>query len=90
MEVSGTYSSGNANQTTSNLPRDPNMYTYEIEPPSELEFALGVAKNMFEDLVPPERRLTVVGVGLGLLGFFLLFSWWKNRFSKQYAVHRAD
>ena len=38
-----------------------------VEPPSEIEFALGVAKNMLDDAIPAERRpllLTVVSLVL--------------------------
>ena len=41
--------------------------TKAIEPPSEMEFALGVAKNMLDDAIPAERRpllLTVVSLVL--------------------------
>lgn len=58
-------------------------YAYEeIQAPSELEFAWGVARNMFEDLVPEGKRPLVLAgvVGLGLLIFM---NWWSNMIAKK-------
>jgi len=44
-------------------------------PPSQTEFAVGVAKNMLDDVVPPENRpilMATIGGGIGAL----LLAWW--------------
>ena len=53
--------------------------------PSEMEFALGVAKNMVEDLVPPERRPLLIGAGLGVIALFLFLNWWASIIAKRTA-----
>lgn len=39
----------------------------QVEAPSQTEFAVGVAKNMLADMIPPERRPLVIGVGAVIL-----------------------
>ena len=46
--------------------------------PSEVEFAVGVAKNMLEDLIPPERRPILIAAGLGVIALLLFLHWWAN------------
>ena len=55
------------------------------EAPSEMEFALGVAKNMVEDLVPPERRPLLIGAGLGIMALLLFLNWWANVIARRTA-----
>lgn len=57
----------------------------EVEAPSEIEFALGMAKNMFEDMVPPERRPILIGAALGVLAFFLFLNWWSTSLARKVA-----
>lgn len=59
----------------------------EIEPPSEFEFAVGVAKNMFEDLVPPEKQpvLAMAASGVGVLAVLLFFNWWTSLIANKVA-----
>lgn len=56
-----------------------------VEAPSEVEFAVGVAKNMLEDLVPPERRPVLIAAGLGAIAFFLFLHWWANVIARRVA-----
>ncbi len=57
----------------------------DAEAPSEVEFAFGVAKNMLEDMVPPERRPVLIAAGLGVLAFFLFLNWWSNVVARKVA-----
>jgi hypothetical protein len=58
-------------------------YAYEeVKAPSEFEFALGVAKNMFEDLVPAEKRPLVLA-GLAGLVLFIFMNWWSNMIARK-------
>jgi hypothetical protein len=50
-----------------------------------MEFALGVAKNMAEDLLPPERRPLLIGAGLGVLAMILFLNWWANLVARKVA-----
>ncbi len=44
-----------------------------IQPPSQIEFATGVAKGVLDDLVPADRRPILIGAGLaGVVLFFIL------------------
>lgn len=56
-----------------------------VEAPSEMEFALGVAKNMLDDLLPPERRPLLLGAALGALAIFLFLNWWGNVVARKVA-----
>ncbi|MCA9922573.1 MAG: carbon monoxide dehydrogenase subunit G [Anaerolineales bacterium] len=57
--------------------------------PSQLAFATGVAKNMFEEMVPPEEReaffTKVVLVLAGVLLFRIVTNWFINRLAKKVA-----
>ena len=59
------------------------------EAPTILEFSTGVAKNIVEDLVPPENRDEVIGKGLlvggALLLLWLFAEWWSSRLAKKIA-----
>jgi len=74
--------------TTSSVgaaPTPPPPPVLAVEAPSEIEFALGVAKNMFEDMVPPERRPILIGAALGVLAFFLFLNWWSTSLARKVA-----
>ena len=47
--------------------------TSEYAPPSEMEVALGVAKDIFEEYVPEEQRPLVLGLAGGMI--LLVFVW---------------
>jgi carbon monoxide dehydrogenase subunit G len=57
--------------------------------PSELEFTLGVLKNMVEDLVPEQTRRKLTDNALPILGLFLLLliidGWRMNRLARRVA-----
>lgn len=59
-------------------------------PPSQIEFAAGVAKNMFEEMVPPENReqffTQIALAAAGLLVLRLLSEWWLNRLADKVAA----
>jgi carbon monoxide dehydrogenase subunit G len=57
----------------------------EVAAPSQVEFALGVAKHMAEDLLPPERRPILIGAGLGVLAIILFLNWWANLVARKVA-----
>jgi len=51
----------------------------EVKAPSQTEFALGVAKNVLDDLVPTEQRPKLIAGGLVALGAMVvlwIFSEW--------------
>jgi hypothetical protein len=47
----------------------------KVQPPSQTEFALGVAKNMVEDLIPPERRPAIIAGGVVMVLLLLFLNW---------------
>lgn len=46
--------------------------------PSQTEFALGVARNMVDDLIPPEKRPMLVATVAGGVGL-AVFLWWVSK-----------
>lgn len=56
-----------------------------VEAPSTIEFGLGVARHMVEDLLPPERRPVLIGAGLGVLALILFLNWWANLVARKVA-----
>jgi uncharacterized protein len=58
-------------------------------PPTQTEFALGVAKNFADELVPPEQRGEVAAKIAALLAVLLLAKlvsdWWTRRLARQIA-----
>jgi uncharacterized protein len=58
-------------------------------PPTQTEFALGVAKNFAEELVPPEQRGDLAAKIATLLAVLLLAKlisdWWTRRLARQIA-----
>lgn len=59
------------------------------EAPTQLQFATGVARNMLEEIVPPEKQGEILTKGLlvlgGLLLVRLLSEWWLNRLAQKIA-----
>jgi hypothetical protein len=72
---------GNGQPATTQVPRT----IAPVEAPSQVDFAFGVAKNMLEDMVPPERRPTLIAAGIGTLGLFLFLLWWTNVVARKVA-----
>jgi carbon monoxide dehydrogenase subunit G len=62
-----------------------------VQAPTQTEFALGVAKNLIEDIIPPsgEQRDEFIQKGLFALASFLLLyilsEWWTNRIARKVA-----
>jgi hypothetical protein len=59
----------------------------EVKAPSQTEFALGVAKNVLDDLVPTEQRPKLIAGGLAALGamvvLWIFSEWLVNRVSQR-------
>ena len=53
--------------------------------PSQTEFAMGVAKNMLDDLVPEEERPKLIAAGAAALFFFMLVNWWLKGIARKAA-----
>jgi carbon monoxide dehydrogenase subunit G len=64
------------------------------EPPSEFEFAAGVAKKMLEDTFPPEKRDQQIRSGLVALAIiaivWIIGNWWTNRLADRIARRIED
>lgn len=64
------------------------------EPPSELEFAAGVAKKMLEDTFPPEEREQQIRTGLLALAIiaivWIIGNWWTDRLADRIAKKIED
>ncbi len=56
-----------------------------VEAPSETEFALGVAKEMLDDLLPAERRMPLLAAALGALALIVALNWWSNVIARKVA-----
>ena len=58
-------------------------------PPSQVQFAAGVAKNLMEEYLAPEHRDKLVKNGLMILGVLfllrLLSNWWVNKIAREVA-----
>lgn len=63
--------------------KDSNEPPPEIKPPSQAEFAAGVAKGVLDDLIPPDRRPIVA---IGMLVFLFIFM--LTRHERPRSVHR--
>jgi carbon monoxide dehydrogenase subunit G len=54
------------------------------ETPSQTQFALDVAKDVLDDLIPAEQRPFILAAG-GLLIMFIVSEWWMRRLAKRVA-----
>lgn len=58
-------------------------------PPSQAQFAVGVAKNLVEEYLAPDQRDTVIKTGLMVLGVLMLLrlisNWWVSQIAKKVA-----
>lgn len=63
-------------------------------PPSQTEFAVGVAREMVDDLVPAEQRSQLLIGGLLVLGTYVvlrsLVSWWTDMLAQKVAKHLQE
>jgi carbon monoxide dehydrogenase subunit G len=66
-------------------PAAPAPVPFELEAPSQTQFAFDVAKDVLDDLLPPEKRSTLIAIVLGILAIFLLTEWWINRLAHRVA-----
>ena len=57
----------------------------QLTEPSQTEFAIGVAKEMLDDLVPEEQRPKLIAAGVGALFLLLLINWWLKGIAHQAA-----
>ncbi len=46
-----------------------------VEAPSQTEFAIGVAKNMLDEVIPPQQRPLWIGVGLVIVAIIAFLIW---------------
>lgn len=56
-----------------------------LEAPSQTQFAVDVARDVLDDLIPPGKRSTLVAAVLGVLAIFLFSEWWLNRLARRVA-----
>ena len=58
-------------------------------PPSQTQFAAGVAKNLLEEYLAPEKRDSLIKNGLIALGAILfvrfIMNWWTNKIAQKVA-----
>lgn len=63
--------------------------TAPAPPPSQAQFAAGVAKNLVEEYLTPDQRDSVIRTGLMVLGAILLIqlvsNWWVKKIAKKVA-----
>jgi carbon monoxide dehydrogenase subunit G len=55
------------------------------EAPSQTQFALDVAKDVLDDLIPANQRVTLIGAVVGVLIVFILSEWWMTRLANRVA-----
>ena len=55
------------------------------EAPSQTQFAVDVARDVLDDLIPAEKRATLIVAALGILVIFLLSEWWTTRLAHRVA-----
>lgn len=77
-------------QTAESVRSEPKDETVDAPPPpSQTEFAIGVAREMASDIVPVEKQPQVVIGALGVLGVFLLLrlllGWWSSMLARKIA-----
>ncbi len=56
-----------------------------VEAPSQTEFAMGIAKNLVEDVITPERRPMLITAGVGVIAILLFLNWWSNVIARKVA-----
>jgi carbon monoxide dehydrogenase subunit G len=57
----------------------------EASGPSQVEFAMGVAKHLVDDLVPAPQRPKLVAASLIFLGSLVVLNWWMNAIARKVA-----
>lgn len=60
-------------------------------PPSQTEFAVGVAREMLGEYVPVEKQPQLIGSAIAVIGAFVLFqliiNWWANMLADRIATN---
>jgi carbon monoxide dehydrogenase subunit G len=60
-----------------------------LAPPSQTQFAMGVAKNFFDELVPEDQREDTISKAIMIIGGLFLFrlvtKWWTRRIAREVA-----
>jgi carbon monoxide dehydrogenase subunit G len=63
-------------------------------PPSQTEFALGVAREMASDLLPPDKQPQIVAGAIGVAGIVLLLTivlnWWSDVLARKIAQNLRE
>lgn len=62
----------------------------EPKAPSQTEFAMGVAKNMLDDLVPEEQRPKLIAAATGVLFLLILLKWWIGSVARKAASEALE
>lgn len=57
----------------------------DLEGPSQTEFALGVAKQVLDDLISHEKRMFLLAGAVGVLALIVILNWWSNRWAQKVA-----
>jgi hypothetical protein len=57
----------------------------EVSSPSQVEFAMGVAKHLVDDLVPAPQRPKLIAASLIFLGSLVVLNWWMNAIARKVA-----
>lgn len=57
----------------------------DFESPSQTQFAFDVARDVLEDLIPAEKRSTILAIALGVVAFFLAVEWWTSHLANRIA-----
>ncbi len=57
----------------------------EASGPSQVEFTMGVAKHLVDDLVPAPQRPKLIAAGLIFLGSLVVLNWWMNAIARKVA-----
>lgn len=60
-----------------------------LAPPTQTQFAMGVAKNFIEELIPEDQREDTISKAIMILGGLFLFrlitKWWTRRIAREVA-----
>ena len=66
------------------IPEQPTPQAEQVPGPTQAEFAFGIAKELFYEFVPEEKR-TVVLAGTSLFLIYIFFNWWTNLIARRVA-----
>ncbi|MCB9433607.1 MAG: carbon monoxide dehydrogenase subunit G [Ardenticatenaceae bacterium] len=70
-------------------PTTPTSPPPPLAPPTQTQFAMGVAKNFIEELIPEDQREDTISKAIMILGGLFLFrlitKWWTRRIAREVA-----